>query len=212
MLCTGLNNQVSLEHICRAHFPPCLDDKSVDAPAPRFGFEGSGHTLMATSVALRDAPEYIFDAVTRSDRIVFPDSGQPRVMRLIPQTSPATMPATTAVMTTTETGTLTQSATTDGTSNGKAGDGGLSWTTTALTLRSLRGLASSLMPDDTELAPVQAWFELASRFGAARLTDSAVLDALKRELAGAVRCQHFGAVISRASFESAVSRVLNTST
>ncbi|KAL2165178.1 hypothetical protein VTH06DRAFT_474 [Thermothelomyces fergusii] len=207
----AINFIFALEHICRAHY----------ASTPMFGFGERGHTLMATSVALRNAPEHILDAVARTDRVLFPDSGPPPAMRPIPQASPATTTGRMAAATTT-TSTITQSATSDGVPSKKTGgsdvdgdgdgDAGLSWTTTALTLRSLRGLASSLVADDTELAPVQAWFELAERFGAARLADGAVLDALKRELAGAVRCPHFGAVIGRASFESAVRRVLGTPT
>ncbi|KAL2180371.1 uncharacterized protein P884DRAFT_78308 [Thermothelomyces heterothallicus CBS 202.75] len=222
----AINFILALEHICRAHFLPCLYDPTIDTSTPIFGFEESGHTLMATSMALRNAPEHIFDAVARTDRGLFPNPGPPPVMCPIRQASPATTTAATAAAATTAaratattmTTTLTQSATADGMPNEKGGgsdgdgDAGLSWTTTTLTLRSLRGLASSLVPDSAELAPVQAWFELAGRFGVARLADRAVLDALKRELAGAVRCPHFGALIDRASFESAVGRVLGTPT
>jgi hypothetical protein len=109
---------------------------------------------------------------------------------------------------------------------------GLSWKASGLTLKSLYGLACSLNPppppspslalaadnddeeDDgscdrgAEIAPVQAWFELVARFGAAELMREGVLDRLKRELVGVVKCPHFGASIKRLAFESVVGRVM----
>ncbi|EAQ93301.1 hypothetical protein CHGG_01536 [Chaetomium globosum CBS 148.51] len=134
---------------------------------PLIGHDGHGHTLMATSLALRDAPEHIFKAASRSDRLLFP----------------STKPIAT---------------------NFEA-----YWCCTSLTLRSLHGLASSLNPNDgVEVAPVQAWFELVGRFGAERVMATGVLERLKREFVGVVKCLHYGASMERGAFESVVGRVL----
>lgn len=82
------------------------------------------------------------------------------------------------------------------------------WQGPSITLDSLYGLASSLNAGDAEVMPVQAWFELASRYGAARMVDPQVLEALKREFRGVVRCVFFGAAMERESFESVVGRVM----
>ncbi|KAJ0159306.1 hypothetical protein CTA2_9955 [Colletotrichum tanaceti] len=78
----------------------------------------------------------------------------------------------------------------------------------ALSLKSLLALAKTLNPGDIELTPVQAWFELAARYGAAALMRGDVIDTLKREFCGVVDCIHFGAIIERDAFESVVARVM----
>ncbi|KAK1981430.1 hypothetical protein LZ30DRAFT_750045 [Colletotrichum cereale] len=78
----------------------------------------------------------------------------------------------------------------------------------ALSLKSLLALAKTLNPGDIELTPVQAWFELAARYGAAALMRENVIEALKREFCGVVDCIHFGAIIERDAFESVVARVM----
>ncbi|KAK2022389.1 hypothetical protein LX32DRAFT_602900, partial [Colletotrichum zoysiae] len=78
----------------------------------------------------------------------------------------------------------------------------------ALSLKSLLALAKTLNPGDIELTPVQAWFELAARYGAAALMRESVIEALKREFCGVVDCIHFGAIIERDAFESVVARVM----
>ncbi|OHE96989.1 hypothetical protein CORC01_07774 [Colletotrichum orchidophilum] len=78
----------------------------------------------------------------------------------------------------------------------------------ALSLKSLLALAKTLNPGDIELTPVQAWFELAARYGAAALMRDSVIEALKREFCGVVDCIHFGAIIERDAFESVVARVM----
>ncbi len=134
-------------------------------------------------MALRTAPEHIFKAAARSANRFLPD---PTPLR--PTTSTATLTNTIP----------------DATSNDD-----LSWRTTSLTLAAIHGLASSLVPDDAvEVAPVQAWFELVRRFGADVLMAEGVLEQLKREFVGVVRCPHFGAVVERGAFESVVGRVL----
>ncbi|CAI4214034.1 unnamed protein product [Parascedosporium putredinis] len=74
----------------------------------------------------------------------------------------------------------------------------------ALTLRNLHGLASSLPVDDKDLTPVQAWFELAGRYPAASFMLPEVVEALKREFVGVVKCFEFGATIERGAFDSVV--------
>lgn len=82
------------------------------------------------------------------------------------------------------------------------------WQASGLTLQNLRLLASSLTPDDAEITPVQGWFELAERYGSSVLLNREVVEALKREFVGVVKCLHFGAIIERDSFESVVERVV----
>ncbi|KAI3329000.1 hypothetical protein HD806DRAFT_269239 [Xylariaceae sp. AK1471] len=77
-----------------------------------------------------------------------------------------------------------------------------------LTLTNLRRLARTLNPSDTELAPVQVWFELASLYGVAVATDKDVLENLKRELAGEMRCVTFGAAVQRDVFEGVLDKVM----
>ena len=157
---------------------------------------------MATSLALRDAPEHIFKAASRSDRLLFP-STPPIVLHptsaSTSSTTPPTAPSAAAATTTTTTGDHHNKNDTDN----------LTWRSTSLTLRALHGLASSLNPDDSvEVAPVQAWFELVERFGAERVMAQGVLERLKREFVGVVKCPHYGASMERGAFESVVGRVL----
>jgi hypothetical protein len=85
----------------------------------------------------------------------------------------------------------------------------LSWQGSGLTLESLYGLASSVNPSDLDLAPVQAWFELAARYPPEILLRKDVEDRLKKEFVGVVKCPHYGAAIERGAFESIVARVLD---
>lgn len=87
----------------------------------------------------------------------------------------------------------------------------LQWGASGITLESLYGLAASLNPGDLEVTPVQAWFELASRYHVDVLMGGNVLDTLQREFKGAVRCVMYGAVIERVAFESIIARVLGPS-
>jgi len=149
----------SLEHICRGHFPtPKLDED----PSGR----ASGHTLMATSIALQTASNAVYNAADRSC---------PLLRR--------------------------------GTRSDLPRDD-ISWQATGLTLQSLYGLASSFTDADVELTPVQAWFDLASRYPLDLILRPDVLAELKRELAPVVKCPHFGAQLERMAYESVVGRVL----
>ncbi|SPO01731.1 uncharacterized protein DNG_04404 [Cephalotrichum gorgonifer] len=84
----------------------------------------------------------------------------------------------------------------------------LAWQTSGLTLQNLHLLASSINGGDLELTPVQGWFELAQRYEPSVLFKSEVMQALKRELEGVVKCPHMGAMIEREAFESVVERVI----
>ena len=84
----------------------------------------------------------------------------------------------------------------------------LEWTTNGLTLQKLYGLAQTLNPSDLEVAPVQAWFELADRYPPEMLLQQNVLDTLAREFRGTVHCVIYGAAVERQAFESIVYRVL----
>lgn len=82
------------------------------------------------------------------------------------------------------------------------------WPSPRISLSSLHGLADSLNPGDLEVTPVQAWFELASRYPKQVLLNPAKLGMLQRELDGVVDCLDFGAVLERQAFESVVERIL----
>lgn len=82
------------------------------------------------------------------------------------------------------------------------------WSSNTLTLANLRRLARTLNPSDSELAPVQAWYELARLCGVAVATDAAVLAGLEKELAAEVHCVVFGAVVRRTVFEDALEKVV----
>lgn len=82
------------------------------------------------------------------------------------------------------------------------------WQSPAFNLAALKGLASSLNPGDKELTPVQAWFELAERYGTEQMVHKRTLDSLRREFKGVVKCVAFGAAMERGAFESVVGRVL----
>lgn len=82
------------------------------------------------------------------------------------------------------------------------------WPTAGLTLQNLHRLAASLHLDDKELTPVQGWFELASRYTEDVLLNKSVMESLKREFVGVVKCFGFGATIERGAFDSIVGRVV----
>ncbi|KFA53086.1 hypothetical protein S40293_05312 [Stachybotrys chartarum IBT 40293] len=85
----------------------------------------------------------------------------------------------------------------------------LQWQSPGLTLHTLYGIAQSLnLGGDLEITPVQAWFELSSRYPPSLLLQLDIMEALKREFNGLVRCVYYGAVISRLDFETVVDRVL----
>ncbi|KAK1834722.1 hypothetical protein QBC39DRAFT_251811 [Podospora conica] len=157
----AINFVLALEHICRNHFHPTNFSPTSDHPFRR----ASGHTLMASSLALASAPRAVFSAVSHAT---------PLLRRAAPRDVPEAC----------------------------------EWSAAGLTLQALHGLACSISDAAVEVAPVQAWFELAARVPAEVLLRREVLDALKRELAPVVRCPHFGAQMERGAFESVVGRVL----
>ncbi|KAH7034937.1 uncharacterized protein B0I36DRAFT_85835 [Microdochium trichocladiopsis] len=84
----------------------------------------------------------------------------------------------------------------------------ISWPATGLSLETLHALASKLSPPQTELAPVQAWFEILREYGTAVVLDHELMGRVLAEFSGVVKCLHFGAVIERDAFDSVVSRVI----
>ncbi|KAM0347067.1 hypothetical protein ACHAPU_005006 [Fusarium lateritium] len=81
----------------------------------------------------------------------------------------------------------------------------LEWPSPRISLSSLYGLAQSLNPGDLEITPVQAWFELSTRYDKRLLLER--LDLLGVELMGVSKCLEFGAVMERDAFESVVARM-----
>ncbi|KAK3335576.1 hypothetical protein B0T19DRAFT_436418 [Cercophora scortea] len=166
----AINFILALEHICWNHFHhsdfhPAHD---IDLDVEDLTDHESGHTMMATSLALRCAPESVFNTSHHDAQHCHqsPASSQP----LLPTAT--------------------------------------SWQASGLTLHTLHRLASSLTAPTLEITPVQAWFELAARVPMEVLLRREVLDALKREFVGIVRCPHYGAQIERGAYESVVGRVL----
>jgi hypothetical protein len=193
--------------MCRWHFHPSFytpPPPDTFYPAPLLGPEGNGHTLMATSLALRNAPEHIFKAAWRSTVIPrFFSSTASTPIQPIGSLTPKPNPNQNSPSLTNTEAINSEIEDTDNHNHP------LSWQTTSLTLRSLHGLASSLNPDDdVEVTPVQAWFELVRRFGVERLMAEGVLGRLKRELVGVVRCPRIGCSLPRGAFEGVVARVL----
>lgn len=168
----AINFILALEQICRNHFHPSHFQSSTADPS---GVE-SGHTLMATHLALRTAPESIFKSPAKAaiDAIS---------SKILPNHHP-------------------QPPKDDNNED-------VSWQASGLTLQSLHGLACSFnKAADIELTPVQAWFELAERYPSEVLMQKKVLDGLKRELVGVVKCPHYGAWMERMAYESVVERVV----
>ncbi|CAK7216452.1 hypothetical protein SCUCBS95973_002817 [Sporothrix curviconia] len=142
----------------------------------------SGHALMATNLFLREAPEGVFSSIETSAK---------DMTAFTTNTEPANPEATAQHM------------------QAHQASQGLTWQAPDITLQTLYGLAVSLNPiSEMELAPVQAWFELAARYPLSVLLRLDVLNALKREFVGVVRCLYFGAVMERVAFESVVQRVI----
>ncbi|OAR01841.1 hypothetical protein LLEC1_07929 [Akanthomyces lecanii] len=151
---TVINFILTLEHVCWDHF--WLGDCHNHSAQIE---EEKGHTLMASSYVMANAPESVY-----TDRDAFTSRFR---------SSPT-----------------------------------LQWPSPSVTLDSLHGLARSLNPGVDEVAPVQAWFELAGRYPVDVLLRPATLEALKREFKGVVRCVVFGAAMERVAFESIIFRVL----
>ncbi|OAA62600.1 Basic-leucine zipper (bZIP) transcription factor [Niveomyces insectorum RCEF 264] len=168
-----VNFILALEHVCWGHaghqYHPPNSEMSAE----------SGHSLMASSLFLRDAPESVYTTIEANAK------GPCAFMLNQGEHSHEEMLRT-------HRDALDQS-----------------WQAPDITLQMLYGLAVSLRPfSDCELAPVQAWFELAARFPLSVLLRSDVLDQLKRELFGVVRCMYFGPTMERGAFESVVRRVV----
>ncbi|KXX74967.1 hypothetical protein MMYC01_207432 [Madurella mycetomatis] len=210
----AINFILALEHICRDHFHPSLyNPPSPTSPAPSpplIGHSANGHTLMATSLALRNAPRRIFKAASKTR--LFPGSS----ISLRPPSFPVALSSTSSNpdITTITTPSFNSNSHTHGSSSSSSSsnnnnNNNNNSSSPRLTLRSLYELACSLNPaDDVEVTPVQAWFELVGRFGAEVMMAEGVLENLKREFVGVVKCPHYGASLERAAFESVVGRVL----
>ncbi|ERS97978.1 hypothetical protein HMPREF1624_06150 [Sporothrix schenckii ATCC 58251] len=143
----------------------------------------TGHALMATNLFLREAPSDVFSSIETSAK---------DMTAFITNTEPENPASTANHM------------------DAHRASQGLTWQAPDVTLQTLYGLAVSLNPiSEMELAPVQAWFELAARYPLSILLRVDILNALKREFVGVVRCLYFGAVMEREAFESVVQRVVD---
>ncbi|KAI1766166.1 hypothetical protein GGR53DRAFT_487110 [Hypoxylon sp. FL1150] len=206
----AINFILGLEHICWNHFHPSYYSHSDWDP------EGKehGHSLMASAIALQNAPPEMWQAyATEKEQRRKPNPFNPSPnpnpdpphsnINLDPGPSCAP-PSSTTNPTTLSTTTSTTNPSIIASWNLPPSTSGLS-----LTLASLYGLATALNPaDSVELAPVQAWFEIARMYGEGAVRDAAKMDAVRVELARDVDCLHFGAVVQRAAFEGTLERVL----
>ncbi|RYP47258.1 hypothetical protein DL768_006642 [Monosporascus sp. mg162] len=197
----AINFILALEHVCWDHFHPSYFSYAQYDEAA----EENTHMLMASALALQSAPASVFDQMTEvrehlqanPSRAVYPPSSHPHSQTQSQhehqhrhhqqqQQKPPPPPVPSPI----------------------------SWrqrpgpAAAGLSLGSLRRLAEVLNPPDVELAPVQAWFEIARVCGPAVVRDAALMDFLKRELAHVVRCVHFGAAIPRHAFDDVVGRVI----
>ncbi|RYP78811.1 hypothetical protein DL770_006820 [Monosporascus sp. CRB-9-2] len=198
----AINFILALEHVCWDHFHPSYFSYAHYDEAA----EENTHMLMASALALQSAPASVFDQMAEvrehlqanPSRAVYPPSSshphsqtqtqhehqhthqQQQQQQQKPPPPPIPSP--------------------------------ISWrqrpgpAAAGLSLGSLRRLAEVLSPPDVELAPVQAWFEIARACGPTAVRDAALMDFLKRELASVVRCVHFGAAIPRHAFDEVIYR------
>ncbi|GAP83535.1 putative alanine racemase [Rosellinia necatrix] len=158
-------------------------NKAEDAIALEDDTTLNGHTLMATALVLQSAPADVFTRIADLQQHLAPAATPHSTTTPAPAAAlvPAPAPVPAAAV---------------------------EWPARALTLTNLRRLAGALNPSDAELAPVQAWFELAARYGTTIATDAAVLAGLRAALAPAMHCVVFGAAMHRPVFEAALERVI----
>ncbi|KAI0852669.1 hypothetical protein F5Y00DRAFT_227278 [Daldinia vernicosa] len=221
----AINFILELERICWNHFHPSMYNHNDYDPEAR----EHGHSLMVSTMALRSAPPEAWAQISAEEarQASLPShshshSAPPPSLPLDththththsssshasphphphPNPHPHTHPhSLTNVITSWPTPTPTSPSTSTSTA-------------ALLTLENLRGLAAALNPnpeESAELAPVQAWFEIARLYGgiAALLRDAPRLERLRVEMAAVVDCIHYGAVIRRADFESTLERVM----
>lgn len=221
-----------LEHICWDHFHPSHYDHQDFDPEN----SETGHTLMVSSIALRSASASTWEQIgSAKDRIQQLSSApNPPSQPVATSSSSSSSFLPHFSFSNSNTNTNNPAATSSSSSftnpnpnptppthshshnNNNNTHTLATWrtpptstdATAGLTLESLYGLASTLNPPDRELAPVQAWFEIARVYGRAAVRDTAAMDRVCAELAPAVECLVFGAVIQRGAFEDVVARVL----
>jgi hypothetical protein len=182
-----------MEHICWDHFSPA--DYQPDSTT--IGLE-SGHSLMASSLALRGAPDSVFETLQHAA------ANKPEPSR---DAQGDAFAETVAIPPPTSVGGPPLAPTSSNPTPAPQ-HRPLTWSNSSLSLWSLYGLANSLNAPDLDLAPVQAWFELASMYPLAQLLRDDVQARLRREFVGVVKCPHYGAAIERTAFESIITRVL----
>ncbi|KAI2618896.1 hypothetical protein GGR54DRAFT_640438 [Hypoxylon sp. NC1633] len=206
----AINFILGLEHVCWDHFDPSYYRHNDFDPEAH----EHGHILMASAIALQSAPPEAWEQLNTA--MAYTQQQQPSSCPIPP--NPATLPSKAYPTTTTTTtpfpptnppnpptvlATWHTPASPSPTPTPGSAPG------PSLTLESLHGLASTLNPaDGPELAPVQAYFEIARLYGGAAVRDVARMDAVRAELARSVECLHFGAVIRRDAFEDVLARVM----
>lgn len=175
------------------------DSDSEGSPPPAWG-----HELMATTLAMQSAPPEVLSQIdkasrARRDQFVHHHQGQHQHQgKSVPITSQPTGEGAAEAFT------------------GAAGHQHerqqqsespspiISWSSANVSLQKLFELAQVLNPPDSELAPVQAWFELARRHGLAAALDPDLLARAAYGLGAAVDCPVFGAVITRRAFDDVI--------
>ncbi|KAF3055841.1 hypothetical protein GL218_07021 [Daldinia childiae] len=207
----AINFILELERICWNHFHPSMYNHNDYDPEAR----EHGHSLMVSTMALRSAPPEAWAQISAEKAR---QASLPSQSHSAPPPSLPTFPLDTHTHTHSSHSSSPHPHPHPHIHPHSHANIITSWPTPStssadLTLENLRGLAAALNPnpeESAELAPVQAWFEIARLYGgvAALLHDAARLERLRSEMAAVVDCIHYGAVIRRADFESTLQRVM----
>ncbi|KAL7628857.1 hypothetical protein AAE478_000372 [Parahypoxylon ruwenzoriense] len=210
----AINFILGLEHICWDHFRPSYYTYNDYDPEA----EGHGHALMASAIALQSAPPSAFEQITavREQRQLHNgyDSGSRGGSSNGGVLASWEIPAGDLGLTLANLYGLASALNPSrvhrhGRSQSQSHTGDAQ-------PASHRGHSQSVGVWDAgqqeeaeeELAPVQAWFEIARRYGGPTVTNALLMDAVRAELAAAVACLHFGAAVRRGLFEDVLLRVL----
>ncbi|KAI1265989.1 hypothetical protein F5Y18DRAFT_426502 [Xylariaceae sp. FL1019] len=193
-----VNFILALEHVCWNHTHTIYEEPlhhpypgvspDLDDPDWLNDDKHNGHALTATAIALQSAEPPILRSIDDLKKQLIQQRQQATCRLSVDEPSQHTNePPTLSVLTANQQ---------------------IAWPATQLTLASLGRLASLLDKPDVELAPVQAWFEIARLYGLAVATDSAILQQLRFEFGRVVKCVRFGAAVPRPVFEDILMKVM----
>ncbi|KAI0154757.1 hypothetical protein GGR57DRAFT_95553 [Xylariaceae sp. FL1272] len=195
-----VNFILALEHVCWDH-THAIHEEPLHHPYPGISPDPddpdwlnddkhNGHSLTATAIALQSAEPPVLKSIDDLKKQLQKQQLQASCQLSVnepPQcTNEAKAPTLSAL----------------------TADQQIAWPATQLTLSNLGRLASLLDKPDVELAPVQAWFEIARLYGLAVATDRSILQQLRYEFGRVVKCVRFGASVPRPVFEGILKKVM----